>query len=82
MSSIHRRLDRLEGVAPPACPDPFHVTWHTVVADLETGELPPRPCCAVCGMEAENVIEIVYTKDWRPLNAADDTPMGRTTIKW
>lgn len=82
MRDITKRVDRLEAAAPPGgCPNiTFHVTWHVIAEDIETGELPPRPRCPACGMEAENVIEILYEKagDWRRLNDG----LRRTTIQW
>lgn len=81
MSALRRRVSDLEAAAPPGgCPNiTFHVMWHVIAEDIETRELPPRPTCPVCGMEAENVIEIVYEKAWRRLN---DTPISRTSINW
>ena len=82
ITNLRRRVDRLAATAPPACPDAFHVTWHTVVADLETNELPPRPRCPSCNAPADLVIEIVYEREgWRRLNDSD-VPTRRTTVKW
>ncbi len=82
MSALRRRIDRLAATAPPACPDAFHVTWHTVVADMETNELPPRPTCPACGAPANLVVEILYERNWRPFSAADEPALRRTTIQW
>ncbi len=84
MSALRRRVSDLEAAAPPGgCLDPFHVTWHTVVADMETNELPPRPTCPTCDAPADLVIEVLYERNWRPFSAADDNPaMRRTTVKW
>lgn len=61
--NLRKRVDRLVALAPPGCPDAFHVTYHVVMEDPETGELPPCPRCPVCGAEAQNVIEVVCS--WR-----------------
>ena len=76
-----RRLARLSPPSGGCGNRAFHDGWHVITEDIDTGELPARPTCPSCGMEAENVIEIVYEKaGWRRLN---DTPaMRRTRLEW
>ena len=83
MSALHRRVDRLEAVAPPGgCRDAWHAEagkLACVYEDMSTGIVPEPPTCPSCNAPPALVIRVVYERGWRRLN---DTPLSRTSIEW
>ena len=84
-ATLHRRVDRLEAVAPPGgCRDAWHAEagkLACVYEDMSTGVVPEPPRCPTCNAPPDLTITVVYEKEaWRRLN--DVSELRRTTISW